>query len=150
MMQWVTPFIFPLMLYNGPSGLNIYIFSSTLFGVIESKVIRKHIKEREEAEKAGRVVIDARPTRLGRKSGSGAIVQRRLRPGSSQGSGNGGPKWNGRSRTPSGTTATRESDKRAKDHFVRGSAFVRDQPGKSAASWTRSSPSAVRPGRRRG
>ena len=75
MMQWVTPFIFPLMLYNGPSGLNIYIFSSTLFGVIESKVIRKHIKEREEAEKAGRVVIDARPTRLGRKSGSGAIVQ---------------------------------------------------------------------------
>ena len=67
MMQVMTPFMFPLMLYNGPSGLNLYIFASTLFGVIESKVIRRHIKEREEAEKAARVIVDAKPTRQGKK-----------------------------------------------------------------------------------
>ena len=59
--------MFPLMLYNGPSGLNLYIFTSTLFGIIESKVIRRHIKEREEAEKAGRVIVDAKPTRQGKQ-----------------------------------------------------------------------------------
>ena len=32
MMQVMTPVMFPLMLYNGPSGLNLYIFASTLFG----------------------------------------------------------------------------------------------------------------------
>jgi YidC/Oxa1 family membrane protein insertase len=67
MMQYMTPFIFPVMLYNGPSGLNLYIFASTLFGVIESKIIRKHIKEREAAEKAERVIVDAKPTRQGKK-----------------------------------------------------------------------------------
>jgi len=67
MMQMIMPFIFPITLYNAPSGLNLYIFASTLFGVIESKVIRRHIKEREEAEKAERVVIDAKPTRQGKQ-----------------------------------------------------------------------------------
>jgi YidC/Oxa1 family membrane protein insertase len=62
MMQWMT-LLFPLFLYNGPSGLNLYILTSTTIGIIESKIIRKHIKEREEAEKAGQVIIDARPTR---------------------------------------------------------------------------------------
>ncbi len=67
MMQMIMPFIFPITLYNAPSGLNLYIFASTLFGVIESKIIRKHIKEREEAEKAERVIVDAKPTRQGKK-----------------------------------------------------------------------------------
>jgi YidC/Oxa1 family membrane protein insertase len=58
MMQWMMPFIFPLMLYNGPSGLNLYIFTSTFIGIIESKIIRDHIQQREEAEKAGRVIVD--------------------------------------------------------------------------------------------
>src|SRR6185503_4779050 len=38
MMTWMTTLLFPVMLYNGPSGLNLYIFASTLFGIIESKV----------------------------------------------------------------------------------------------------------------
>jgi YidC/Oxa1 family membrane protein insertase len=58
MMQWMT-LLFPLMLYNGPSGLNLYIFTSTGIGIIESKIIRDHIKQRDEAEKAGRVIVDA-------------------------------------------------------------------------------------------
>jgi membrane protein insertase Oxa1/YidC/SpoIIIJ len=37
--------MFPLMLYSAPSGLNLYIFTSTLFGIIESRYIRRHIKE---------------------------------------------------------------------------------------------------------
>jgi len=66
MMQWMSVLLFPLMLYGGPSGLNLYIFTSTLFGIIESKRIRDHIKEREEAEKSGKVFVDA-----GKKFGSG-------------------------------------------------------------------------------
>ena len=53
MMQWMT-LLFPLFLYSGPSGLNLYILTSTTIGIIESKIIRDHIKQREEAEKAGR------------------------------------------------------------------------------------------------
>ena len=62
MMKWMT-LLFPIFLYNGPSGLNIYILTSTTIGIIESKRIRDHIKEREEAEKAGKVIVDAKPTR---------------------------------------------------------------------------------------
>jgi YidC/Oxa1 family membrane protein insertase len=71
MMQWMT-LLFPVFLYNGPSGLNLYILTSTFIGIIEAKVIRKHIKEREEAEKAGVVIVDAgRPTRAARRRKEG-------------------------------------------------------------------------------
>lgn len=67
MMQWMT-LLFPLFLYNGPSGLNLYILTSTTIGIIEMKRIRAHIKEQEELEKInGPVVIDAGPTRQSRK-----------------------------------------------------------------------------------
>jgi membrane protein insertase Oxa1/YidC/SpoIIIJ len=58
MMKWMS-LLFPLFLYNGPSGLNLYIFTSTAIGIIESKRIRAHIKEQEEAEKAGKIIVDA-------------------------------------------------------------------------------------------
>jgi membrane protein insertase Oxa1/YidC/SpoIIIJ len=58
MMQWMT-LLFPLMLYGGPSGLNLYILTSTAIGIVESKIVRDHIKQREEEEKAGRVIVDA-------------------------------------------------------------------------------------------
>jgi YidC/Oxa1 family membrane protein insertase len=66
MMQWMT-LLFPLMLYSGPSGLNLYILTSSTLGILESKVIRDHIKEREEAEKAGRIIVDAKPTRASKR-----------------------------------------------------------------------------------
>lgn len=62
MMQWMS-LLFPVFLYNGPAGLNLYIMTSTGIGIIESKIIRDHIKQREEAEKEGRVIVDAPPTR---------------------------------------------------------------------------------------
>jgi YidC/Oxa1 family membrane protein insertase len=58
MMKWMS-LLFPVMLYIGPSGLNLYILTSTTIGIIESKIIRDHIKQRDAAEKAGRVIVDA-------------------------------------------------------------------------------------------
>lgn len=57
MMQWMS-LLFPIMLYSGPSGLNLYIMTSTAIGIVESKIVRDHLKQREEAEAAGRVIID--------------------------------------------------------------------------------------------
>ncbi len=37
--------MFPVMLYSAPSGLTLYIFTSSLFGIVESRYIRRHIKE---------------------------------------------------------------------------------------------------------
>ncbi len=56
MMQWMT-LIFPLLFYNMPSGLNLYYVTSMGFGILEGRVIRKHIKDREAAEKAGKVFV---------------------------------------------------------------------------------------------
>jgi YidC/Oxa1 family membrane protein insertase len=61
-MQWMT-LIFPVFLYSMPAGLNIYILTSTTFGIIENKLIRDRIKRREALEGEGRVVVDAGPTR---------------------------------------------------------------------------------------
>jgi YidC/Oxa1 family membrane protein insertase len=55
MMQIMLPLMFPLMLYKGPSGVNLYIMASTFAGVIEQQVIRKHIQEKEKAEEEGLV-----------------------------------------------------------------------------------------------
>ncbi|MGA2499057.1 MAG: YidC/Oxa1 family insertase periplasmic-domain containing protein, partial [Tepidisphaeraceae bacterium] len=66
MMQWMT-LLFPLLLYNGPCGLNLYILASTTIGIFESKIVRDHIKAREEAEKAGKVIVDAGSSRPSRK-----------------------------------------------------------------------------------
>jgi YidC/Oxa1 family membrane protein insertase len=67
MMTWMSTLLFPIFLYKGPAGLNLYILTSTTIGIIESKVIRDHIKQREEAEKAGRVFVDTKPTRAARR-----------------------------------------------------------------------------------
>jgi YidC/Oxa1 family membrane protein insertase len=46
----MMPVMMLLILYNAPSGLNLYIMASTFGGVIEQYVIRKHIREKEEQE----------------------------------------------------------------------------------------------------
>ncbi len=53
MMAIMMPLLFPLMLYKAPSGVNLYIMSSTFAGVIEQYVIKKHIREKEEQEAKG-------------------------------------------------------------------------------------------------
>ncbi|MCP4609476.1 MAG: membrane protein insertase YidC [Planctomycetes bacterium] len=60
MMMFMMPLMFPLMLYKAPSGVNLYIMSSTFAGVFEQYVIRKHIREKEEAESKGLVAATSK------------------------------------------------------------------------------------------
>ncbi len=48
MMKWMMVLIFPLMLYGAPSGLNLYYLLSTAAGIVDSYVVRQHIKREEE------------------------------------------------------------------------------------------------------
>ncbi len=50
MMMIMMPLMFPIMLYKGPSGVNLYIMSSISAGVIEQMIIRRHIRQKEEEE----------------------------------------------------------------------------------------------------
>jgi YidC/Oxa1 family membrane protein insertase len=60
MMQIMLPLMFPLFLYNGPSGVNLYIMASTFAGVVEQHVIRKHIQEKEKSESEGLVAATSK------------------------------------------------------------------------------------------
>ena len=60
MMMIMMPLLFPLMLYKAPSGVNLYIMASTFAGVIEQYVIKKHIREKEEAESNGLVAVTSK------------------------------------------------------------------------------------------
>jgi len=60
MMMIMMPLLFPLMLYKAPSGLNLYIMASTFAGVIEQYVIRKHVREKEQAESQGLVAATSK------------------------------------------------------------------------------------------
>ena len=57
MMQIMMPAMMLIFFYKAPSGLTLYIMASTFAGVIESKVIRKHIREKEAAEAARETVV---------------------------------------------------------------------------------------------
>ena len=57
MMAIMMPIMFPLMLYKVPSGVNLYIMTSTALGVLEQHIVRKHIKEREALENKGLVSV---------------------------------------------------------------------------------------------
>ncbi|MHC4327469.1 MAG: membrane protein insertase YidC [Planctomycetota bacterium] len=60
MMKIMMPLLFPLMLYKAPSGVNLYIMASTFAGVFEQHVIRKHIREKEQAESEGMVAATSK------------------------------------------------------------------------------------------
>jgi YidC/Oxa1 family membrane protein insertase len=45
MMKVMMVVMFPLMLYSAPSGLTLYILTSSTIGIFESRYIRRHIKE---------------------------------------------------------------------------------------------------------
>ncbi len=57
LMKYMMPGIMLFIFYKMPSGLNLYIMTSTFAGVAEQHVIRKHIAEREEAD--GETVVSA-------------------------------------------------------------------------------------------
>ena len=60
MMAIMMPIMFPIMLYKVPSGVNLYIMTSTALGVWEQHIIRKHIKEKEALEGKGLVAVTSK------------------------------------------------------------------------------------------
>ena len=44
-MKWMMVIMFPLMLYSAPSGLTLYIATSTLVGIYESKRVRAEVEK---------------------------------------------------------------------------------------------------------
>jgi YidC/Oxa1 family membrane protein insertase len=74
-MKWMMVLMFPLFLYKAPSGLNIYIITSTLIGIWESKRVRDQFKREEEQKAAEQPILvkDKAPrTARGKKRGGGA------------------------------------------------------------------------------
>ncbi|MBC8202613.1 MAG: YidC/Oxa1 family insertase periplasmic-domain containing protein [Planctomycetes bacterium] len=47
--------LFPVMLYSAPSGLTLYILTSSTVGILESRHIRKHVDQMDLSPKAARV-----------------------------------------------------------------------------------------------
>jgi YidC/Oxa1 family membrane protein insertase len=45
MMKWMMVILFPIMLYTAPSGLTLYIATSTLVGIYESKRVKREIEK---------------------------------------------------------------------------------------------------------
>ncbi len=66
MMMFMSIFFF-FMFYNMPSGLNLYIMSSNVFGIAEQWRIRKHIEEEEKKGKLAPAQGPKRKTWLQRK-----------------------------------------------------------------------------------
>ena len=60
MMMVMMTLLFPIMLYKGPSGVNLYILSSIGAGVIEQMIIRKHLREKEADEAKGLVAVTSK------------------------------------------------------------------------------------------
>ena len=60
MMKIMLPLMFPLIVYKAPSGVNLYIMASTFAGVVEQYVIRKHIRQKEQAEAEGLVAATSK------------------------------------------------------------------------------------------
>jgi len=57
LMSYMMPGMMLLFFYNAPSGLTLYIMTSTFAGVAEQYVIRKHIRDKEAAEAAAETTV---------------------------------------------------------------------------------------------
>ena len=51
MIMRITVFLFPIFLYPAPSGLTLYIMASTAAGILDSYIVRRHLKREEEEGK---------------------------------------------------------------------------------------------------
>jgi YidC/Oxa1 family membrane protein insertase len=61
MIKWMTVVLFPLIMYNAPSGLSLYFIANSTLAIFENKWIRRHIErhglldlEKIKAERAAR------------------------------------------------------------------------------------------------
>jgi YidC/Oxa1 family membrane protein insertase len=67
MMRYMS-LLMSVFFYWMPSGLNLYILTSSTIAIFESKIIREHIEKKKAEEKAGKVIVDAKPTRQGKQN----------------------------------------------------------------------------------
>jgi len=66
MMLIMMPAMMLLFFYNAPSGLNLYIMTSTFSSVFEQMIIRKHIRQRDALAAATgqtEIIVNAKPSR---------------------------------------------------------------------------------------
>jgi membrane protein insertase Oxa1/YidC/SpoIIIJ len=66
MMRYMS-LLFSLFFYWMPSGLNLYILTSSTIAIFESKIIRDHIEKKKAEEKSGKVIVDAKSTRASKQ-----------------------------------------------------------------------------------
>ncbi|MDA1007679.1 MAG: membrane protein insertase YidC [Planctomycetota bacterium] len=57
MMKWMMVILFPVMLYKAPSGLTLYIMTSTIIGIFESKRVRDIVSAMDLTPKKRKPVI---------------------------------------------------------------------------------------------
>lgn len=60
-MKYMT-LLFPIFLYKAPSGLTLYMMASTLAGIVDSTIVRRHIKKEEAA---GTLLQNKKPDKRG-------------------------------------------------------------------------------------
>ena len=73
MMRWLTVFMFPVFMYNAPSGLAIYFICNSTFAILESKYIRSHMDKYDMLN-----VEKMRQQRLNKNSGTEQGILGRL------------------------------------------------------------------------
>ena len=76
LIQTVMVLAFPLFLYAAPSGLNLYILTSTAIGIVETKLIRRNLKREEEAQEAAEAEAKRTGKPLAKKEPKTAFGQR--------------------------------------------------------------------------
>ncbi len=72
-MKVVIVFLFPLMMYNAPSGLALYFITNSTLGIIESRHIRK---EFEKSELAREELLKKNPHAFSRKDKNPGFIAR--------------------------------------------------------------------------
>ena len=63
MMKWMMVILFPIMTYAAPSGLTLYILTSTCIGIVEGRIIKKQVDAMDLTKKPD---VDAKPGLLSR------------------------------------------------------------------------------------
>jgi YidC/Oxa1 family membrane protein insertase len=66
MMKWMMVIMFPLMTYIVPSGLTLYILTSTCIGIVESRLIKKQVDAMDLSPQAAPAKAKKKQDFLGR------------------------------------------------------------------------------------
>jgi len=71
--KWMTLMV-PIFLYSAPSGLTLYMLASSIGGMIDGWIVRRHIKKQEEAG----TLFDTKPRKPAKPGGLWDRVQKAL------------------------------------------------------------------------